>query len=487
MKRALQGLSRIKLQAWHQIGWRLGWRQIRTYRYVAIVLLSSLIVIACNQTEPTPVASSTPSHSEGEALTIWWDKGFVLEEDEALQKLVDQWQQQTGNTVNLSLYTTDDLPQKAQRAQQAGNPPDIMLSHNAERSLNPHLAWQGKLVDVSDVIEPVKALYPPAILNAVDYYNNIEQKRSYYAVPVSQASIHLFYWRDLIQQAGFSDADIPTDWDGFWQFWKQVQDNLPEQEAQKIYGLGFSFSDKAGDTYYLFEQVLEAYDADLVSPDGTLQIDTPKAREAIVKSLAWYTQFYQQGYIPPGAETWLNPDNNSNLLNRSIVMTPNTSLSIPVTVREDAETYNKMGILEFPNKPSGEPTRHLISVKQAIIFADSEKQQMAKDFLSFFLQPEHIGSYLKLSGGRNLPVMDPVWNDPFWTNPDDPHLSTSAKTLTSDRLRPFYSVYHPAYSLVTQENVWGRAIQQIIVDGATVEQAANQASDRIKTIFEQWK
>src|SRR3712207_6727281 len=112
--------------------------------YTFIVLLVSLIVVACSQDPKTALPPVNDSPSNSTVLSIWWDKGYILEEDEALQQVVSQWEKQTGNTVKLSFYTSDELSQKAQRAIQAGNPPDVLMNDNADRVLNPRLAWEGK-------------------------------------------------------------------------------------------------------------------------------------------------------------------------------------------------------------------------------------------------------------------------------------------------------------------------------------------------------
>ncbi len=140
----------------------------------------------------------------------------------------------------------------------------------------------------------------------------------------------------------------------------------------------------------------------------------------------------------------------------------------------------------MPNKPSGEKMRYLITVQQVILFANSLNQKIAKDFLSYLIQPEVIGDYLKVAGGRHSPVLKPNWQDPFWTNPQDPHVSLATKTINQGQTRLFYTFYNPAYSRVLQENVWGQAIKKVLVDDITAEQAANEAVSRIKQIFAQW-
>ncbi len=457
-------------------------------RYTFIAMILVLIIVACTHTSESELSQLTQSPTERTALRIWSDKGFISEEDEALQQVVRNWEQRTGNKIQLTFYTSDERSQKIQRYLQAGNPPDIFMGHQTESTLTPRLAWEGKLADVSDVIEQGKNLYPETVLKTARYHNNLEQKWSYYGVPIFQSTVHIYYWQDLLEQVGKSESDIPKDWDGFWQFWKQVQDDLRVQQKQDIYGLGLPMSLEGGDTYQTFEHILEAYDVQILDAEGQLLVNDPRVRQGIVKSLDWYAQFYQQGYVPPEAVNWLNPDNNRNLLNRVVVMTPNSTLSIPTSVRQDPDTYrNKLGILEFPNKPNGQPMRHLAVVEQAVVFAQSQYQELAKDFLTYLIQPEVVGNYLKAGRGRHAPVVEAAWEDPFWHDPNDPHISTATKTLTEGRTRLFYTFQNPAYSIILQENVWGKALKRIVVDGISPEKAADEAIERIKEIFDQWK
>ena len=97
------------------------WAQYHHYRrYVFIVFTLSLIIIACTNTSQLKQSSVTHSLTDNTVLKIWWDKGFTVDEDEAIQQLVSNWEKQTGNQVKLSFYIGDELPQKARRAYSRG-------------------------------------------------------------------------------------------------------------------------------------------------------------------------------------------------------------------------------------------------------------------------------------------------------------------------------------------------------------------------------
>jgi multiple sugar transport system substrate-binding protein len=463
--------------------------RIRYLKYIAIALILISFIVACTHTSrPEKSLVSKEPVRENNILRVWWEQGYSSQEDEALQKIINEWEKKTGHKIDLFLSGTDELLQKSLRASKAGNLPDVILSFKAERSISTRFAWDGKLADVSDVIEPVKNLYSKDILKSAYLYNDVEKKRSYYGVPIHIATNHIYYRKDILKQIGLSDKNIPNDWNSFWQFWTKAQDKLRSQQILNVHGLGLSLSVGAGDTFQTFEQILEGYDVSILDKQGQLQVDRPQVRQGIIKVLEWYKQFYERDYIPQIALRWLSPDNNRSLLNREILMTVNHTLSIPGAVRQDLDTYNnKIGILEFPNKPNGKPMRHLVTVEQALIFADSQNQQLAKEFLAYMLEPKIMGEYLKGGGGRYAPAIASVWQDPFWTDPQDPHVSLATKTITKGLTRTYYTFDNPAYSKVLQENVWGKVLTRMAVDKISSEQAADEAIARIKQIFTEWR
>ena len=449
-------------------------------------VFSSEQIRTTSQSQANGIANQLTTKLDDNTLNLWWDKGYNPEEDEALKKLVKKWEEKTGKKVQIKFYTLDKRSEKPQRFLQGGDVPDIFMSFKAESTLNPSLAWQGQLVDVTDIIEPVKETYDPDALETAYYYNNVAKKSSYYAVPIHRAALHVYYWKDLLEKTGRTEADIPQEWDDFWQFWLDVSQDLKTKYQQDIYPIGLPMSSEAGDTYQAFEHILEAYNVTIVDSEGNLLIDDPKVRQGIINVLDWYSKFYLQGYTPKDAVDWNNAANNHQFLNRQILTTTNATLSIPAALRNDNDVYrNKLGIVELPNKPNGEPMNHIFLVEQAVIFNNSANPELAKDFLSYIMQSEVINTFLKESG-RHSPAHKSAYKDPHWTNPEDPHTSEVTKTLTESKIRSIYPSNSPAYSIVLKENIWGRSLEKILLNNVTPEQAADEAITRIKEIFAEW-
>jgi multiple sugar transport system substrate-binding protein len=122
-----------------------------------------------------------------------------------------------------------------------------------------------------------------------------------YGLPMGRSTIHLHVWKNLMEQAGFTPADIPQEWDAFWSFWcDEVQPAVRQALGRDdIYGIGLNMSDKATEVSLHFLQFLDAYDAEYVTSDGKLVIDDPRVRQGIVKAIDSYTGSIAKAPLPP--------------------------------------------------------------------------------------------------------------------------------------------------------------------------------------------
>ena len=146
---------------------------------------------------------------------------------------------------------------------------------------------------------------------------------------------HVHVWKSLLEQAGFTLADIPKEWEAFWAFWcDQVQPAVRQALGRDdVWGVGLTMSVESVDTVNGLNQFMDAYEADYVTRDGRLVIDDPEVRRRLIKAIDGYTAIYRKGCTPPDSVTWTNGDNNKAFLAQNIVMTVNQTLSIPNTLK----------------------------------------------------------------------------------------------------------------------------------------------------------
>lgn len=433
------------------------------------------------------VAASGAAQAAGQTVTVWWNQGFYPAEDQAMRDMVAAWEKQSGNKVELTFYNGSDMPAKIISSITTGEVPDLAYVDNGDFLLLPQAAWNDKLVDLSDVVGTQKAEYSATALTSASLYDNVAHKRSYFGVPLKQQALHYFVWKPLIEKAGFKVSDIPKDWDAYFNFFETAQKKLRDQ-GQRIYGLGYSLATKDSDSTYLFNQFLVAYGAQIVTPDGRLHTDDPKVREAAIKALTKLTAPYKEGFVPPGAINWGDPDNNSAFYARQIVMTPNATLSIPVAQSEKREQYEHEILTQAqPNGPDGKPVTSLVSVKLAFIMKGAKNEAAAKDFLKYMIQPKVLDTYLVAARGRWLPVMPSiVKNDPFWTDPRDPHIPVATRQEVDGPTQAWFQAFNPAYADVNAQQVWGKAEANVMQGGMTPDKAVDAAFAQINDIFSKY-
>ncbi|MGG6298328.1 ABC transporter substrate-binding protein [Leptolyngbya sp. AN02str] len=451
-----------------------------------------------NCSAPSQLASvNTNTQADNEDLVIWWEQGFLPEENEQVIQLVRNWERQSGLTVNLKLLPVSLIDQQlTQMLQEPGNPklPDIVYSVGVDPSIAPKLAWRDQLLDLSEVISPIKDRYTPVALEQVAYRNKVRNERSYYALPLWQADDYIHYWGNLIEEVGYRSTDVPTAWEPFWKFWQTAQQRLRSQSYPDIYGVGLCMSTVGFDTYTSLMMFLDAHNVEAVNADGEFLLEAPENRQRMIAALDEYTRLYLDGYVPPAALEWTGSGNNNSFLEGNILMTQNLTLSIPLTQQlpnnvynqDAAKRYNQIVTIERPQKPDGSPLLTRKGIKQAIVPKTCPHPEAAKDFLAYLTEPQNINQLLTGFKGRVLPVMPQLFENSLWSNSTDPHLSTALKIYQSPGSTP-YEVTHSAFSEVQSQQLWAKTVLRVIQDQASATEASDWAIAQIKNIWTEWE
>src|SRR4029079_9950993 len=183
--------------------------------------------------------------------------------------------------------------------------------------------------------------FHPTALSGSRFYNAKLKKHSFYTVPIKCSTLMEQVWRPPLEEACFSDNDVPKTHNAYFDFFQTVQDKL-RSKGKRIFGLGYSMAAKEADAGNLFHQFLVSYGGvGIVLPDGKLNIDDPAVRKAATTSLERLTTPFKKGYVPPGAINWGDVDNNNAFFARQIVMTPNATISIAAAQMDKPDLYYK--------------------------------------------------------------------------------------------------------------------------------------------------
>ena len=434
----------------------------------------------------TVVARPYVANAAAKTASVWWTQGFVPEEDAAFRAMVADYEKQSGNKIDFSLIPTGPLMQKIVSSLTSGDVPDVMSHTTQDATVIPQNAWRGKLVDLSDIVEPLKAQLHPTAFLASREYNNVTKTHGMYQAPIIMGPLPFHLWNSLVEKAGLKIADAPKTWDAFWDYFKPAQKALRSQGMRGVYSLGLQATTNGpADGNNLFEYFLAAYGGlGIVTPDGQPHLDDPKVKEAVVKSITYITTAFKQGYVPPGALDWGDADDNNAFHAKQIVMDLDGTISTELAMIRDPEKYNDAVTLGLPNDNAGKPIPSPLGVSGAFVPKGAKNVDVAKDFVKYVTQPKVTGAYTKAGLGRWLPVYpDVVKSDPWWTDPKDPHRLAYVTQGVLGATVPYHYCFNPGWSEANAAQTWGAAHASVIRDNVSPEAAAETALKRIGAIL----
>ncbi len=431
-----------------------------------------------------------------EKITVWWGKGFYKAEDDALFAAIRKFEAKYPKyKIDLSLYAPQEAIPKTVASLDAGNPPDVAYGDVYDFQVTAKWAFEGKLEDISSIIDPMRAKFEPAALSTTFLLNNTNQKRAYYAFPVKQQTMHIQYWKDMLGDAGFKESDIPKDWKGYWDFWcDKVHTNYRQKTGTRAFGTGFPMGVDSSDSFFSFLTFMDAYNVKLVSDSGKVLVDDPSVRQALINAVTDYTAVYSKGCTPPSATSWKDPDNNVAFHNKTIIMTHNATISIAAKWLDDmnnatlteaqratakANYTEKIATAGFPNKPDGSKMTYRAAVKTGVIFQQSKNKAGAKAFVAFMLDDANLTPYVEGSLGRWFPVTKAAQQSPFWKA--DAH-RTAVYNQFMAGTTPFEFTKNYKFTVLNNENVWAKAMNRVLSEKVPVPQAVDEMIARIKVV-----
>ncbi len=439
-------------------------------------------------------AAALPASAQ-EKLEVWWVKGFYKAEDDALFEAIKKFEGKTGVKVELSQYAIQDMIPKTVAALDARTVPDVAYADVYDFQVTGKWAFEGRLEDISDVITPKLSTFAPMTVETTLLWNDVAKKRAYYAFPLKQQTMHIQYWRDLLNQSGFKESDIPKNWAEYWSFWcDKVQPGFRRATGTRAFAIGQPMGVDSSDAFYSFLTFMDAYGVKLVDDDGKLLVDQPNVRQGLIGALTDYTAPYVKGCVPPSATSWKDPDNNVAFHNRTIVMTHNATISIAakwlddmnnasLTAEQRAEAKKNyeenIATAGFPNRPNGQPMVYRTAVKTGVVFNEARNKARAKEFVAFLLQEENLTPYVEGALGRWFPVTKNAQQSAFWRA--DRHRQAVQEQYAAGTV-PFEFTKNWKFTILNNENVWAKAMNRVASEKWPVDRAVDEMIARIKQV-----
>lgn len=234
----------------------------KLFKPLSILAISSLaFTAACGNDEDVSV-SSDPSELEGKEITVGTWKGTDAEVS-TFDELLDAFTKETGIKVKKKVY--NDYQTQLQTDLVGGTAPDVFY---VDAFLAPELSKQGVLEPLDQYIEQSEKDLTDFYEPAIDAFKSEEQL---FGLPKDYSTLGLYYNKKLIEEAGFTAEDIPSEMEELPSFLSELQKSLPSGVIPAI-----TSSELARHMF-----VLQSGGTDIVDEDGLAVLSQPDQLAAL--------------------------------------------------------------------------------------------------------------------------------------------------------------------------------------------------------------
>lgn len=391
-------------------------RLLRTASAGALALAMSAAMAACGSDDP----------AEGSTTLKVWIMG---DDGRNFEDLVEGFTKESGIAVEVDAIPWGNVNEKLTTAVASGNGPDVM---QVGLSLLPTFQASGALLDLTPYLADHPGLADANFLDAVAS-DRLNPPGKVLSVPWISDTRVLFYRSDILAEAGFSTPPAT---------WAQLHDY-----AVKLAARG---DDKFG--YYIPQwdaplpiQFTWQAGGDIVTADGTVNLDTPE----FAKAVDFYTSFYSEKLVPTAADF----DQAQGFISGATPMLISGPYLAKAVAEQAPELDGKWAVTTVPADVEGTA---LFAGSNMGVWHKTANAEAAVKLLEYLSQPATQLKWYEVNG--ELPTVKSALSDPALAQ--DPNVRVYAKQLQDAKLLPIV----PAWDKISSTML--DALNNIVLKGA---------------------
>lgn len=355
---------------------------------VAVLLLGSMVFLVGAGSKE----GEAPKKAKGPITIFWaeWDPANYL------QELCNIYTEETGVVVNVETTPWGDFQTKTFNELAAhGDAYDIVVGDSQWLGRG---ATQGHYVELTDWIKEHNVDKTFSKTTIIGYAEYPKGSGRYWAVPLEGDACGWSYRKDLFEdpkeKAAFKqkygyELDVP-------ETWFQLRDiaEFFYRPDQNFYGVAI-YTQKDYDAITMgVENVLWAWGAEL-GDYRTYRVKGILNSPEGIEALEFYGELYK--FCPPDWGNAFFMDNNQAIAEGLVAMSMNYYAFFPALVNPEMNKYaDKMGFFAMPKGPKGRWAA--LGGQGASIITYSKKQDLAFDWLEWFVKPETQEKWAELGG-----------------------------------------------------------------------------------------
>jgi ABC-type glycerol-3-phosphate transport system substrate-binding protein len=386
---------------------------------------------------------------------------------DAEKKILDEganlFKGQSGATVKIQYVPWGDAFGKYVAAFEANNPPDAgQHSHITP----PSFAARGVLEQTGDLVKEIgEADFIPTAHDVVK-----DKSGAYWGVPWFFEMRTLWYWKDMLDQAGVKPESVTT-----WESWLDALKKLTKGE---VYGLAIRAS-KGWGQYW--SSLAVANGGPMLDKDGKVMVDSPQHLEA----LTWWTDLFKVHKVsPPGTPQHDQPAAQQLFLKRQVAMLWDNATVMDLTIAQSPDNKEKLGVMHVPAPKQGGEGLHFLGGSSLMVFKASKNKDAAKEWTKFLHTPDFASRFFKAQV-VNVPNRKSLAEDPYFKEPWKQTYITAGEKATFYGYTPEQSPYIVVLQTAEGSKVFAGADEQVFGGFMSAEQSLKDTQKKVDDIKKQ--
>lgn len=431
-------------------------------RWVTAALV--MILMAGCSVGGTGGSGSGDAEPGKETLTFWMKKQMFEEQNQMIQERAKQFGEEHGVNVNVEFIAYEDFYPKWSAAIESGTTPDVSFFGYQEVGQFYAKDVLEEVTDVVGSVENANGEIQDSLKTSVTFENKL------YGVPFWTESTALYYRKDMLQAAGYSEP--PGTWEEFREMAKALTDS-----SKGIYGAGLGYGKGNSDAEWLTRAIIWSYGGSLDTEDGkNVAVNSPETLQAVqlIRDI-----FIEDRVTPPSSIGWDDSGNNKSYLSGQSAMIFNVG-SLAATIKNDnPELYENTGIAMLPAGPKGAVVPGISN--NLGIFKASANKELAKSFIEYMTDKAWYGQWVQNGAPLTGPIYTDLANESVWQEEKNKGFVDS---IAHFAFLGYPAEYSPKAGEIYNLRYVNDVFQKMLLDsGFTAQQAVDELQNKIEAVY----
>jgi multiple sugar transport system substrate-binding protein len=429
------------------------------------------------QTAVTTVPTTVVATSPKKTFKVWAISKYVEEVNNYLALKLSEWGKKNNIDVEITWVTFAEQTPKLVAAIEAKTLPDLMYIEGPALGA---VAEEGKpkyVIPVDDLINEVGK--DDFYEQWLDFY---KMEGKHYLFPIDAFANLTHIIKPMLESVGIkefpdSKGPIPKSWDDWEEFAKAYKKKFPDKPV-----FGLTLGPGAGDGSESWEMVWWPYGGALMKSQGKAGI-TFKS-EATYRTLERFLDWWDKGYFPKDAFSTDGFYNNNCYLAEITPMIVEGPTPYYAAVTRNPELAGKTILTGCPSGPAGSIT--YTSEDGFIIFKDSPNQDLAKDFILYFVKDKDafMDGFIKPTFGGLSPVFKSIGEKLKAFSPTWKFIIEDIEKCKPANVSWTYNLPSKAADTIHWDFTYPTMLSRALIDRIPIDSAIEEAYKHIVEVFE---